>query len=154
MEKYVGSFRPILTARRRGGPVCPPGRDILRFAAMLGEFGIPATNGHKNPLQILLFAAGSVTGWLQSPLPWIAILNFTFGERIQLLQPEIGGGVGGHTPVATGGEGDGTHLGSVRQAAALELLLEETAVEVPEPPQQFAIGIFPCLLYTSDAADE
>ncbi len=54
-------------------------------------------------------------------------------EMIELLHPERIDGVGRHTPVAARTERDGADLWSVRQAGALELLGEETAVEVLQP---------------------
>ena len=37
---------PILAICRRGGPMCPPGRDALWFLPMSGEFVMPVTEGH------------------------------------------------------------------------------------------------------------
>lgn len=39
-------FPIILAACRRGGPMCPPGRNIIHFVTMLGEFAMPFTSGH------------------------------------------------------------------------------------------------------------
>ena len=50
-------------------------------------------------------------------------------QGLQLFQPKDGHGVRWHPPVAPGREGDGAHLGPVRQTGALELLVEKAAVE-------------------------
>ena len=63
------------------------------------------------------------------------------GQRFQFRLPDSGAGIAGHTPVAAGRQGDGTDLGAVRQAAALELLHEEAAVEVLQPVQQNLVGV-------------
>ena len=65
-------------------------------------------------------------------------INFDF---FQLFHPQSRAGVGGHAPVATGGEGDGAHLGPVGQAGALELLGEETAGKDLQPVEDGLIGI-------------
>ena len=49
MTKCVGSFPPILTSCRRGGPMCPPGGNIIRFSPIFGEFAMPTTGGHMGP---------------------------------------------------------------------------------------------------------
>ena len=50
-----------------------------------------------------------------------------------LIQPKRSHRVARHSPVSTWGEADGAHFRAVRQAAALELLLEEAAEEGMEP---------------------
>ena len=57
-------------------------------------------------------------------------------DLIQFFQPQSVAGIARHTPVGAGAEGDGTDLRSIRQAAALELLGKEPAVEVAQPGQQ------------------
>ena len=57
-------------------------------------------------------------------------------DLIQFFQPQSVTGIAWHTPVGAGAEGDGTDLRSIRQAAALELLGKEPAVEVAQPGQQ------------------
>ncbi|MFR8333476.1 MAG: S-layer homology domain-containing protein [Oscillospiraceae bacterium] len=42
-------FLPILTPRRRGGSMCPLGRNIMRFSTTSGEFQMPTTGGHIGP---------------------------------------------------------------------------------------------------------
>ena len=50
-----------------------------------------------------------------------------------LIQPKRSHCVARHSPVSTWGEADGTYFRAVRQATALELLLEEAAEEGMEP---------------------
>ncbi len=50
-----------------------------------------------------------------------------------LIQPKRSHRVAWHSPVSAGGEADGAHFRAVRQATALELLLEEAAEESMEP---------------------
>ena len=54
-------------------------------------------------------------------------------QPLSFLEPEGAGGVGRHAPVATRTETHGTHLWSVGQAGAFELLREEAAQEGDEP---------------------
>ena len=63
------------------------------------------------------------------------------GKRIELCLPDAHAGIRRHAPVASGRERDRADLRTVRQAAALELLLEEAAVEVSEPVQEHFIGV-------------
>ena len=42
ITKCVGQFLPILTIRRRGGPMCPRSGNILRCPLMFGEFVMPS----------------------------------------------------------------------------------------------------------------
>ena len=51
----------------------------------------------------------------------------------QLLQPQPGHSIRRHSPVASGAEGHGPHLGPIRHTRALELLGKEAAVETFEP---------------------
>jgi len=51
----------------------------------------------------------------------------------QLLGPESGNSIGRHAPIATGRKADAADLGTVGEAAALELLGEEAAAEDAEP---------------------
>lgn len=51
-------------------------------------------------------------------------------KPVQLRLPDGGAGVARHPPVAARGKRHGADLRPVREAAALELLLEEAAVEV------------------------
>ena len=51
-------------------------------------------------------------------------------ELFQLGHPQGVAGIAGHTPVAAGGQRDRADLRSIGQAAALELLGKEAAVEV------------------------
>ena len=37
------------TQSRGGGPMCPPGGDIVRFSHMFGEVAMPPTGGHTGP---------------------------------------------------------------------------------------------------------
>ena len=46
ITKHVGQIPPNLTVRRRGGPMCPPGRNTVRVSPIFGEFVIPTTSGH------------------------------------------------------------------------------------------------------------
>ncbi|GEM_PF-2020551 len=41
-----GGTRDILPFVRRGGPVCPPGGDAVRFPPIYGEFAMPTTGRH------------------------------------------------------------------------------------------------------------
>ena len=63
------------------------------------------------------------------------------GECIEFFLPDAHAGVTRHAPVASGRERDRADLGAVGQAAALELLLEEAAVEIFEPVQEHLIRI-------------
>ena len=63
------------------------------------------------------------------------------GEHIKLFLPDAHAGVTRHAPVASGRERDRADLGAVGQAAAFELLLEEAAIEVPEPVQKHFVRV-------------
>lgn len=54
-------------------------------------------------------------------------------QVLQFPQPQGGGSITGHSPVPAGRKGDGADLGTIRQAAALKLLLEEPAEEGTQP---------------------
>ncbi len=60
-------------------------------------------------------------------------VRFIIFETIDLGEPEARAGVARHAPVAAGAERHRTHLGTVGQAAAFELLSEEPAVEHAQP---------------------
>ena len=68
-------------------------------------------------------------------------MRFGSGKCIELCLPDAHAGIRRHAPVASGRERDRADLRTVRQAAALELLLEEAAVEVSEPVQEHFIGV-------------
>lgn len=53
MGKRVGLFLLTYTACRRGGPVCPPSGNILRFAPMFGEFAMPASRDAKRNMFVV-----------------------------------------------------------------------------------------------------
>ena len=42
-------LRTTLVLGRRGGPMCPPNGNIVRFPLILGEFAMPTTGGHAGP---------------------------------------------------------------------------------------------------------
>ena len=54
-------------------------------------------------------------------------------QVFRLLQPDGGCGITRHAPVATRTEAHASHLRTIRQTAALELLVEETANKCLEP---------------------
>ena len=68
-------------------------------------------------------------------------MRFGSGKRIELCLPDAHAGIRRHAPVASGRERNRADLRTVGQAAALELLLEEAAVEVSEPVQEHFIGV-------------
>ena len=68
-------------------------------------------------------------------------MRFGSDKRIEFRLPDTDAGIARHAPVASGRECDRADLRTVGQAAALELLLEEAAVEVFEPVQQHLIGV-------------
>ena len=65
------------------------------------------------------------------------------GKRIKLFLPDAHAGVTRHAPVASGRERDRADLRPIGQAAALELLLEEAAVEVLQPVQKHLVRVAP-----------
>ena len=42
-------LRTTLVFDRRGGPMCPPGGNIIRFSPIFGEFVMPTMGGHTGP---------------------------------------------------------------------------------------------------------
>ena len=54
-------------------------------------------------------------------------------QVFRLLQPDGGCGIARHAPVATRTEAHASHLRTIRQTAALELLVEESSHEGLEP---------------------
>ena len=54
-------------------------------------------------------------------------------QALQFIEPEGGAGIAGHAPIAPGREGDRTHLGAIRQAAALKLLGKKAPVKGAQP---------------------
>lgn len=62
-------------------------------------------------------------------------------EFVDVGHPYGGRGVGGHTPVASGGETDTADLRTIGHAGTLELLGEESAVEVSFPFQYSGIVV-------------
>ena len=48
-RKNVNQSPPVFPIRRRGGPMCPPGRNAIRFPLILGEFVVPTSGGHTGP---------------------------------------------------------------------------------------------------------
>ena len=54
-------------------------------------------------------------------------------QIFRLLQPDGGCGIARHAPVATRTEAHASHLRTIRQTAALELLVEESSHEGLEP---------------------
>ena len=70
MGKYVRSFLSTYTACRRGGPMCPPGGNILRFAPMFGEFAMPATCKHAGLLKDVKRNTFVVTAYSVCPNAW------------------------------------------------------------------------------------
>ena len=63
-------------------------------------------------------------------------------QSFQFIQPQGGAGIAGHAPVAAGRKRDRANLGAVGQAAALELLGKEAAIEVFQPVQKNFIAVF------------
>lgn len=98
--------------KRKAGILCAtriPAFLIFRYRCMKKAFGF-ATEGF---------------------LIWVLRLFQSF----QLSKPQRAFGVTWHAPISAGRKADGANLWSIGQARALELLLEETAVEVFEPFQ-------------------
>lgn len=50
-------------------------------------------------------------------------------QVVTFFEPECGAGIGWHAPVAAWREGDTAHLGTIGEARALELLVEEAPEE-------------------------
>lgn len=63
------------------------------------------------------------------------------GELGNLVQPQSGHGIGWHTPIASGRQRHGTHLGAVWQARALKLLVDKPATERAKPMKDYLVGI-------------
>ena len=70
-----------------------------------------------------------------------AVRGFVLLQLRKLRLPHGGTGVAWHAPVAAGAERDRADLRSVGQAAALELLGKEAAVEILQPVQQHIVRI-------------
>ena len=65
---------------------------------------------------------------------WLRLWCFGV-EAVKIFEPVGHSGIGRHSPIASRTEGATTHLGTVGQAGALELLTEEALVEGAEPLQ-------------------
>ena len=57
----------------------------------------------------------------------------TFLQGFNFGQPRVAAGIAGHAPVASRTDGEATHLGTIGQTRALELLVEEATAEGLEP---------------------
>ena len=60
-------------------------------------------------------------------------------EILQLLKPESGIPVAGHTPVSPGREGYGSHFWTIGQAGTFELLGKEAAVKTFKPLKDYLL---------------
>ena len=63
------------------------------------------------------------------------------GELGNLVQPQSGHGIGWHTPIASGRQRHGTHLGAVWQARTLKLLVDKPATERAKPMMVYLVGL-------------